>query len=121
MRGRVVGFLAIAAVGISLVMSSEAQACAISDFSIKQPHWRRADNEYVEALGELVNNCGEAAGAEVQVVFRDKTDTVLEVEEFWPAHTKNITAHDNYPFSRTVRLGTDATAMSMRVIDVKLW
>jgi len=114
-------FRMFSAVGILALLVSEAQACALADFSIKQPNWRRTIADFVEASGELVSNCDDAVGAQIQVVFRDKAGQVVKAEDLWPASTKNIAAHDSYPFTLTFHVGTEAATMSMGVIELRRW
>jgi Superinfection immunity protein len=84
---------------------TQRMGCALSDFSLEQTNWHRESAEFVRIVGELVSNCSEPAGVQLQVVFRDKDGKVVTTEEFWPASTRNIVPHSDYPFSMLTRVG----------------
>ncbi len=107
---------------VVLAFSGEATACAPSDFALKQADWRRAKSpEYVRIVGELVSNCAEPAGVQLQAVFRDKAGKVVITNEFWPASTRNIAAHAAYQFSTLLMLGPEAATMSVNILEAKTW
>ena len=100
---------------------TQRTGCVPSDFSLKQANWHRESSEFVRVVGELVSNCSEPAGIQLQVVFRDKDGKVVTTEEFWPASTRNIPAHADYPFSVLTRVGAQAATLNVRILESRLW
>jgi hypothetical protein len=117
---------AAAACLVSSLSISSALGCSPSDIAVKQADWHKTTDAgqgrtFVEIVGEITNNCAEPAAAEVQATFRDRSDKVVAVDEFWPASTRNIAAHASYPFSRTNIIDASAYTMSVSVIDTRKW
>lgn len=95
--------------------------CGLSDFSLKQANWHRESFEFVRIVGELVSNCSEPSGVQLQVVFRDRDGKVVTTDEFWPASTRNIAAHASYPFSMITAVGAQAVTLNVRILEARRW
>jgi len=95
--------------------------CAPSDFSVKQASWHRESSEFVRIVGELTSNCSEPAGVQLQAAFRDKDGKVVTTDEFWPASTRNIAAHAEYPFSMLTRVGAQAVTLNVLILEARRW
>lgn len=48
---------------------TQQMRCAPSDFLLKQANWHRENSEFVKIVGELISNCSEPAGVQLQAVF----------------------------------------------------
>jgi hypothetical protein len=102
-------------------LRTRQMGCGPSDFSIKQANWHRESSEFVRIVGELISNCSERAGVQLQAVFRDKDGTVVTTDEFWPASTRNIAAHANYSFSMLTRVGAQAVTLNILILEARRW
>ena len=109
------------AFSLALALSSgPALSCTAADIDVKQFDVRpSAVRELARFVGEIVNRCADATAAQLQVTFRDKDGKVTNVEEFWPAGSRNLGPGVNYPFDRMMRRDPDAKTMSVRVIEVR--
>jgi hypothetical protein len=117
------GYLPLIVAGI--VFSTPAiAACKLGDIKILQADWHRQMGSYVRVVGEIVNMCSEPVGVQLQLIFRDDKRKVVNVEEFWPASTRNIAPNASYPISYLVFMesmtGRPKT-MEARVIEVRRW
>lgn len=102
-------------------LRTRQMACAPSDFSVKQASWHRENSEFVRIVGELTSNCSEPAGVQLQAAFRDKDGKVVTTDEFWPASTRNIAAHTEYPFSMLTRVGAQAATLNVLILEARRW
>jgi hypothetical protein len=115
--------LGLATLAILIIACSmPARACSLSDYVIKQADWHRlSPGGYFKIVGEVTNNCDEAAGVQLMIVFRDGAGKVTGVKEFWPASIRNIPAHSDYPFETTMDGGEEAKTMQASVIETRKW
>ena len=76
---------------LALATSAYAQsACRISDITIKQNDWRIDSDGDVRLVGEIINNCSQAVGVELEHVARDADGKVVAHTTHWPASIRNI-------------------------------
>lgn len=101
-------------------MASATAACSISDILIKQADWRREPSA-IRIITEIVNNCSEPTGVQLQAVFRDADGKVVRTDEFWPASIRNIAPGESYANSGPINDLPDAKTMSLKVIEVRRW
>jgi hypothetical protein len=94
-------------------------ACLPKDIELKQVDWRRESKDWSKIVGEIVNRCSEETGVQLQVTFRDAAGKVVDVEEFWPAGTINISPGASYPFNLTAALHSTSVKMESAVIQVR--
>ena len=102
-----------------LLLSHEAVACSVGDIKIKQWSWH-IDSGYSIVVGEVTNTCAEPTGVQLQVIYRDASGGVVDVDEGWPASTNNIPPGD-YAFKMMSRAIAQVKAADIRVIAVQRW
>jgi hypothetical protein len=100
---------------------TQQMGCTSSDVALKQVSWRRENSEFARVVGELINNCLESTGVQLQAVFRDKDGKVVMTNEFWPASTRNIAGHETYSFSTLTRVGAEAVTLNVKILDLRRW
>jgi hypothetical protein len=112
----------LAALATMIATLGPAVACEPSDFTIKEAYFQyRHRPGIVKVIGEITNNCNEAAGAELRLVFIDVDGEVTGVFEGWPANTDNIPAQSNYAFTWVVKAGDDAATMQATITHTEKW
>jgi hypothetical protein len=116
---RVAAMIATCALGTVCVAGAHA-ACAVTDIEIKDWSWSR-DAGWFSVVGELVNNCAEPVGAQVQITFRDEAGKVVNIDESWPAGSRNIPARGTYAFKTSSRAYATAKNVAIRVMTVRQW
>ena len=100
---------------------TQQMGCTSSDVALKQVSWRRENLEFARVAGELINNCAESTGVQLQAVFRDKDGKVVMTNEFWPASTRNIARHETYSFSTLARVGAEAATLNVQILGAHRW
>jgi ABC-type glycerol-3-phosphate transport system substrate-binding protein len=109
------------AIALAVVLTtSAASACSTGDIKIKNWNWH-LDGDYAIYVGELVNECADETGVQLQVVFRDSSGVAVDADEFWPASTRNIGAGASYVFKSMMRWNPASKRGEIAVIDVKTW
>jgi len=105
-----------------IVCSMPARACSLSDFVIKQADWLPGSplSNLSKVVGEVTNNCDQAAGVELKFVFRNDAGKVTGIIQYWPTR-QNIPAHSDYPFVLAGLSGEGAKTMQSSVSDVRKW
>jgi hypothetical protein len=112
--------IAVYAVGAMLFAVGAHAACAVTDIEIKEWSWG-SDAGWFSVFGELVNNCAEPVGAQLQVTFRDAAGRVVNIDESWAAGTRNIPPRGVYAFRTASRAYATAKNVSIRVVNVRQW
>lgn len=77
-----------------------------------------------DIVGEVLNRCEIAAGAEVKITLRDENDRVIGDSEFWPASVKNIAPNDAFGFHHYIDVidnQVNVETYQVRIIDVRTW
>lgn len=118
MRRLIRAFLVLA--GIALFAPDAVAACAARDFAIRDWAWDRAAGWFT-ITGIVVNNCAEASGPHIQIVFRDETGQTVSSEDSWPAGSRNLAPGEVYPFKLRSRGYASATDVAGRVTDLRVW
>lgn len=115
--------LNVAMITAAMTLMSNAQACTTGDIRIEQFTWRPDIDGWIKVVGQIRNLCPTAVGAELQITFKDKSGAVSDVDEFWPASTRNIASGGAYPFAKTyeTRHGAIGLPTETAIIDVRQW
>jgi hypothetical protein len=79
----------------------QSNSCSPSDFSLEKLSARN-EQFAIYFVGQLVNNCNLAAGAQIKFTLYDKSGNIVHVHDGWVASTSNIPAHSTYPFQTMV-------------------
>jgi hypothetical protein len=110
------------AIAVGVLLSTPAVAvCRLDDIKIRQADWHPDMQPYVKVVGEILNTCSEPTGVQLQFTFRDGDGKVIEVQEMWPASTRNIAPNASYPFSFPLAITGRPNTMEAKVIEVKRW
>lgn len=109
-----------------LIGSSFAQACSVSDITIKQADWRSSptrvtDTAIVEVFGEFTNNCAERTLVQLHYVFRDATGKVVTARSDWATSSAGVGPAQSFAFSKSIlldsKISTQIKTMSASVVD----
>ena len=88
-----------------LMASTIAQACSVSDITIKQADWRlhtmSRDVVTLEVFGEIKNNCAEPTQVALHHVFKDAAGKVVTARDDWATSTGSVGPGQSYGFSYT--------------------
>ncbi len=109
---------------LPIACCTPARACSPTDFVVKQADWQPASPSLpgmYKIVGEVTNNCDQAAGVELKFVFRDGVGKITRVVNGWPASFSNIPAHSDYAFELMVAGGEDVKTMQAYTIDTEKW
>jgi hypothetical protein len=98
-------------------------ACSATDFAIKDFAVAAGARGTMSVEGELVNNCAEAAAAQVEVQAKDSQGNVVQAKKAWPAGTTNIAPGQSVKFNlgRQFHYELSMQAYSAGVIKVRSW
>ena len=110
----------LALAGVILFAPEASAACAAREFVIREWEWSR-DSGWFTINGVLVNNCAEAAGPHIQIVFRDEAGQMVSTEDSWPAASRNLAPGEVYRFKLRTRGYATATNVAGRVTDLRVW
>ncbi|MDO1530405.1 hypothetical protein QMK61_16325 [Fulvimonas sp. R45] len=101
-------------------------ACSANDFKIQDFKIKPVSGGFgprISLSGELVNNCGAAAAAQVRIVAKDASGNVLASKQGWPAGTSNISPGQsvNFDLGRLFRYQPSMESFTASVSDVRTW
>jgi len=116
---RLVGILLVSVTILGAASPARA-ACAIGDIQIKSWSWER-DKGWTVVAGELVNNCAEPTGIQLQLSFRDEAGRIVTVDDSWLAERRNIPAGGTHAFRIQLRTNATTRSAAIRVSDIKRW
>lgn len=117
---------AVAALATVFAAPVYAANCQPNDFSVKnfQIHVRKVGgHSALQLTGELINNCGSPAAAQIQIVAKNAGGQVLEKEVGWPAGSSNIPPGSSVKFNlgALFNYSPDMSAFSAAIISAKTW
>jgi hypothetical protein len=97
-------------------------ACSATDFAV-QDFKIAASSGRLSLKGHLVNNCAEAAAAQIAIEAKDASGKVLASKKGWPAGTANIAPGQSVDFDlgRLFRYQSDMQSFSAGVVSVRTW
>lgn len=104
--------------------SAPARACSVQDIHVKEGwSWRIDSIGDLLVIGEIINNCSEPTGVQIQITARNSTGALLDVEECWPASTRNIPPKSAYAFEAcgTHSGLSEIDTVNISVIEVRNW
>jgi hypothetical protein len=110
-----------AAFMVDVMMIGPTLACSTSDIVITQADLN--DNhafQHAIVVGELVNNCGDAAKVELHAVIRDSDGRVLGAQDWWAAELGAIAPHSKYGFTVGVERQFDRPAVKWEVLVIRV-
>lgn len=101
-------------------------ACASTDFVIKDFSVNAASagmRSKMVMKGELVNNCAEAAAAQIEVQAKDASGNVLQSKKGWPAGTTNIAPGKsaNFDLGRQFHYDPSMQSYTASIVNVRSW
>jgi hypothetical protein len=116
----------IIAAGVLLLAPVIAHAdCAITNFKVASFQVMTGDvsNPIMKMPGELVNNCKQAAAAQILIEAKSDNGAVVEKRKFWPAGTANIGPADSVKFDagRMFRFRPSMKTYSVTIVAVRSW
>ncbi|HWU75442.1 MAG TPA: FxLYD domain-containing protein [Rhodanobacter sp.] len=98
-------------------------ACSSTDFAIKDFAVTPGAHGSLSMAGELVNNCAEAAAAQVEVQAKDAQGNVVQAKKAWPAGTTNIAPGQSVKFNvgRQFHYEQSMQAYTAGIVNVRSW
>ena len=99
-------------------------ACTTSNFTvthfatIPHPGLRR-----ITISGDLVNQCGAPAAAQVRIIAKDAQGNVIESEQAWPAGSSNIQPGKSKPFNfgPLFSFSPSMSSFQVEIVSVREW
>lgn len=111
------------AVIASVFIAQSSMACDASDFEVKGLKWSQSDGRF-DIIFVLVNNCDQAAGAEVQVVAFDADGSPVAETQGWPKSASNLAPGEGFVtsiFSTLLDWRPGVEGIGVNVIRAKTW
>ena len=117
--------LLVSALCLFAPMAANA-ACAATDFAIKDFAVNAGSDGIRTKLimkGKLVNNCAEAAAAQIEVQAKDSSGNVLQTKKGWPAGTTNIAPGQSVQFDlgRQFHYSPGMQTYAAGIVAVRSW
>lgn len=103
-------------------LTSQA-GCAATDFIVQNFEVSATHGDAMNMKGALVNHCGEAAAAQLQIEAKDASGKVLQTKKGWPAGTTNIAPGQSAEFNlgRLFRYDTAMQTYTVSIVSVRSW
>lgn len=97
-------------------------ACAPTDFAV-QDFKIAASGGHLSLKGQLVNHCAEPAAAQITIMAKNASGTVVASKKGWPAGTANIAPGQSVDFDlgRLFRYSSDMQSFTAGVVNVRTW
>lgn len=97
--------------------------CSATDFAVKDFAVSAGVRGAMSMQGELVNNCAEAAAAQLEVQAKDSQGKVVQARKAWPAGTANIAPGQSVRFNvgRQFHYDQSMQDYSVGVVSVRSW
>lgn len=100
-------------------------ACAPTDFAIQDftvGAGARAGGR-MSMKGHVVNNCAEAAAAQITIEAKDASGNVVQEKKGWPAGTTNIAPGQavDFDLGRLFRYQSTMATYTVSVASVRTW
>lgn len=117
--------LLVSALCLFAPMAANA-ACAATDFVIKNFAVSAGSGGMGTKMimkGQLVNNCAEAAAAQIEVQAKDSGGNVLQSKKGWPAGTTNIAPGQSVQFDvgRQFHYDPSMQTYAAGIVSVRSW
>jgi hypothetical protein len=117
--------LLVSALCLFAPMAANA-ACAATDFVIKDFAVSAGSDGMRTKMvmkGQLVNNCAEAAAAQIEVQAKDSSGNVLQAKKGWPAGTTNIAPGQSVQFDlgRQFHYDPSMQTYAAGIVTVRSW
>ncbi|MES2311820.1 MAG: hypothetical protein V4566_05920 [Pseudomonadota bacterium] len=117
--------LLVSALCLFAPMAANA-ACAATDFVIKNFAVSAGSGGLSTKMimkGQLVNNCAEAAAAQIEVQAKDSSGNVLQSKKGWPAGTTNIAPGQSVQFDvgRQFHYDPSMQTYAAGIVSVRSW
>jgi len=81
----------------------------------------RWESERLRVIGELKNNGKIAAGAEIEVIARDKNGRLVDSKSFWPGSISNIPPGGSVGIHYTITEDRSAETIEAKVLRAEVW
>ncbi|MDQ2068501.1 hypothetical protein [Natronospira bacteriovora] len=103
-------------------------ACSVSDFgvdnleiSIDQCRGRNCPR--LNITGTLVNNCGAASGARIEIEARNGSGRVVDSVDGWPGRTSNLSPGERVDFDLSGMMSFERSMedFSVSIVEVRVW
>jgi hypothetical protein len=75
---------------------------------------------YVRIVGQIVHNCTQALGVQLEIVFRDHNGQIIDVRRPWPASISNIEPNTAFAFSMNHEFGP-GWQYTVKIIEKRRW
>jgi hypothetical protein len=118
--------IAVAALAVVFIAPAFAGPCQPRDFKVKNfkiKIQQRGGRRRLKLSGELINHCSAAAGAQIQIVAKDKRGKVIEKESGWPTGSTNIPPGASIKFNlgALFRYDPAMASFSAAIVAAKTW
>lgn len=92
---------------------------AIQDFKVGVP----GGGTRMSMKGHVVNNCTEAAAAQITIAAKDASGNVVQEKKGWPAGTANIAPGQSVDFDlgRLFRYQSSMATYTVSIASVRTW
>lgn len=115
-------FIAVVLLSTAVGVAIAHAECSIDDFELSRPKITEPDKGYLRVTGILINHCAEPAGVQLRLVQKSATGDILNVDNFWPASTKNLAPNEEFPFAVLLEgMGGPESARFLSVVDSTHW
>jgi|GEM_PF-237555 len=120
--------LATALLVIPFTGTAAMAACSSSDFDVQNfelsvDNCRGRNCPRLIIKGELINNCGSAAAARVEVEAMTGGGRVVDSVDGWPARTSNLDPGERIAFDFTGMMSFERNMedFSVSIVEVREW
>ena len=117
-RGAVIVALCVPAVQPMALAESN---CPRSKISVEKFGVQDEGQITTVITGLILNKCDIPVGVQLKVIFYDKSNNILRVEDMWPASVSNIDAHSDYPFQVHINRVKGFERVEVRVLRAQTW
>ena len=111
------------AVIASVFIAQSSMACDTLDFEVKGLKWSQSDGRF-DIIFVLVNNCDQAAAAEVQVVAFDADGSPIAEAQGWPKSISNLAPGEGFvtsAFGDLLDWRPGVEKIAVNVIRARTW
>jgi len=105
---------------ICLLWANAALACSESDFEVSGIHSRIVSGRII-FMGEVTNNCAEAAAVVIRATAYAEDGSVIGSEEYMPSGQRNIEPGARQPFSHFMNIDRKVEKLTVVPASVHKW